>query len=133
MQRAIAEARTTPRRTYDLAVVLASSDLLIGRCGLQVSGADAREAVVWYTLLRSLWGQGYIPEALRALVQFGFTELKLHRVWAECDPANHSSYRVLEKLGMRREGHLHENAWVKGHWVDSFVYAILDREWCERL
>jgi RimJ/RimL family protein N-acetyltransferase len=119
-----------PRRTYDLAVLLASSDLVIGRCGLQVSEHDAREAVVWYTLLRSLWRRGYVPEALRALVQFGFTELKLHRVWAECDPANYSSYRVLEKLGMRREGHLRENAWVKGQWVDSFVYAILDREWC---
>jgi RimJ/RimL family protein N-acetyltransferase len=39
------------------------------------------------------------------------------------------SYRVLEKIGMRRGGHLRENAWIKGAWVDSVIYAILEREW----
>ena len=132
VQGAIAAARATPRITYDLAVVLRTSDRLVGRCGLHLSRPELREGVVWYTLLRSLWGRGYIPEALGALVQFGFTELKLHRIWAECDPANRASYRVLEKLGMRCEGHLRENAWVKGCWVDSLIYAILDREWYKR-
>ena len=129
LQGTLVAARAQPRRTYDLAVVLRTSDRLIGRCGLHLSNPELREGMVWYTLLRALWGQGYIPEALRALVHFGFTELKLHRVWAECDPLNRPSYRVLEKLGMRREGHLRENAWVKGGWADSFLYAMLDREW----
>ena len=63
------------------------------------------------------------------MVDFGFRELRLHRIWADCDPANVPSCRVLEKLGMRREGHFRENAWIKGEWVDSLIYAILDREW----
>jgi ribosomal-protein-alanine N-acetyltransferase len=129
LEGALVDAQERPRRTYDLAVVLTTSNRLIGRCGLQVTDFDLREAQVWYTLHRSQWGQGYIPEALRALVDFGFTQLRLHRIVADCDPANRPSYRVLEKIGMRREGHLVENAWLKGSWVDSVVYAILDREW----
>jgi RimJ/RimL family protein N-acetyltransferase len=125
----IAGAREEPRFTYDLAVVLHTSSTVVGRCGLQRAPAEPREAVVWFTLLRSLWGQGLIPEALRALVNFGFLELGLHRVWAECDPANRASYRVLEKIGMRREAHLIENTWVKGAWADSLMYAVLEREW----
>ena len=129
VQGVLAEARLQPRRTYDLAVVLRASNRMIGRCGLHLTNVELREGMVWYTLLRALWGQGYTPEALRSLVDFGFSELKLHRVWAECDPLNRASYRVLEKLGMQREGHLRENAWIKGAWTDSFIYAILDREW----
>ena len=129
LKRTMASAREEPRHTYDLAVVLRASGSLVGRCGLNITNADSREAVVWYTLHRSLWGQGYIPEALQCLVDFGFRELGLHRIWADCDPSNRASYRVLEKIGMRREGRLRENAWVKGAWVDSLIYAVLDREW----
>ena len=129
VQHAVAEARTSPRHTYDLAIVERCSDHLIGRCGLHLANPQLREGMVWYTLLRARWGRGIIPEAVRCLLDFGFVELKLHRVWADCDPRNRPSYRVLEKLGMRREGLLCENAWVKGEWTDSLIYAILDHEW----
>ncbi|MGH2614970.1 MAG: GNAT family N-acetyltransferase [Thermomicrobiales bacterium] len=126
---AIRGAADSPRLTYDLAVVLADEDRLIGRCGLGISESEPREAVLWYTLHPDQWGRGYTTEAARAVVNFGFRELRLHRIWADCDPANIASWRVLEKLGLRREGHLRENAWINGEWVDSFIYAILDREW----
>jgi RimJ/RimL family protein N-acetyltransferase len=129
VQQAIAAARAEPRQTYDLAVVLHGSRTVVGRCGLHITNAAAREATVWYTLHRSLWGRGYIPEALRALIDFGFRDLGFHRIWADCDPSNRPSYRVLEKVGMRHEGHLRENVWLKGAWVDSLIYAVLDHEW----
>lgn len=122
-------AADDPRLTYDLAMVLNAEDRLIGRCGLGIIDSDLREAVLWYTLHPDEWGRGYTTEAARAMVNFGFRELRLHRIWADCDPANIASWRVLERLGLRREGHLRENAWTKGEWVDSLVYAILDREW----
>lgn len=121
-------ATEDPRLTYDLAVVLVAEDRLIGRCGLGITDLDLREAMLWYTLHPDDWGRGYTTEAARAVVNFGFRELRLHRIWADCDPANVASWRVLEKLGMRREGHLRENAWIKGEWVDSLIYAILDHE-----
>jgi RimJ/RimL family protein N-acetyltransferase len=70
-----------------------------------------------------------MTEAIRALIGFGFGELKLHRIRAECDPRNVGSWRVLEKVGMRREGHLRENFLLDGTWCDSYLYAILDHEW----
>ena len=129
VDRAVLSAMAVPREAYDLALTAREANTVIGRCGLHITNAEAREAVVWYMLQRSLWGRGYIPEAMRALVDYGFTTLRLHRVWADCDPRNHPSSRVLEKLGMRREAHLVENAWVKGEWTDSLIYAVLDREW----
>jgi [ribosomal protein S5]-alanine N-acetyltransferase len=126
---AVEDAAAEPRRTYDLAVILQREGRLIRRCGLGIDDSESREAILWYTLHPSYWGKGYTTEAARSLVDFGFRELRLHRIWADCDPANIGSWRVLEKLGMRREGHLVENAWIKGAWVDSLIYAILEREW----
>lgn len=126
---AIESAREHPRHTFDLAIVLPGKDRVIGRCGLAITDPDQREAVLWYTLHPDAWGQGFTTEAARAVVDFAFRELDLHRIWAECDPRNVGSWRVLEKIGMRREGHLVENVWLKGEWCDSLIYAVLAREW----
>lgn len=120
-----------PRRFYDLAVILRAEDRLIGRCGMGLADAEMLEGTLWYTLHPAYWGRGYTTEAARALIDFGFRELRLHRIWADSDPANVGSWRVLEKLGMRREGHMRENARIKGAWVDSLIYAVLDREWVD--
>jgi [ribosomal protein S5]-alanine N-acetyltransferase len=123
------QATQDPRETYDLAVLLIFEGRLIGRCGLGLTTPDLVEGMLWYTIHPLHWGRGYATEAARGLLDFGFGELRLHRIWADCDPANMASVRVLEKVGMRREGHLIENAWIKGAWTDSLIYAILDREW----
>ena len=62
--------------------------------------------------------QGYMTEAARTMLRFGFKQLSLHRIYATCDPDNIGSVRVLEKLGMRREGYLRQNLWLKDHWHD---------------
>ncbi len=126
---AVADQTAEPRTTYDLAVVLNSNGRLIGRCGLGLTDVELGEASLWYTLHPDFWGQGYTTEAARSLVDFGFRRLGLHRVWADCDPENPGSWRVLEKLGMRREGHLLQNVKVDDGWADSYLYAILDHEW----
>jgi RimJ/RimL family protein N-acetyltransferase len=86
----------------------------IGRLGLKVADPARREGELSYTLHRAHWGRGSIPEAARALLDVGLAEFGLHRVWADCDPANGASIRVLEKLGLRREAHLREHVWLKG-------------------
>ncbi len=63
------------------------------------------------------------------MVRLGFEEHKLHRIGAGCVADNAGSARVLEKIGMQREGHLREKAYFKGRWWDSLLYAILDHEW----
>lgn len=102
---------------------------LVGRCGLKVADVEQREGALWYILNPAYWGRGLIPEAARALLGHGFGELRLHRIIVDCEPENTASIRVAEKLGMRREAHFIENAWIKGRWTDSVIFALLDREW----
>lgn len=132
IRRVMGQARETPRHVYDFAVVRRDDNQLIGRCGMRLTAPELREAMLWYVLEPSQWGKGYIPEAARALLDFAFGTLGLHRVWADCDPRNPASFRVMEKLGMRQEAHFRENAFYKGEWCDSLIYAVLDREWRAR-
>lgn len=129
IQRAIASQQEQPRRHYQFAVVLKAEDRLIGGCGINISNPDHREGWIGYGFNRHFWGQGYATETTRALLAFGFSQLKLHRIFATRDLANIASARVLEKIGMQREGFLREHEWVKGKWRDSFLYAILEHEY----
>jgi ribosomal-protein-alanine N-acetyltransferase len=129
VQRAIANQKEQPRRTYTLAIVLKSDNKLIGGCGIEVSNPDNQEGWIGYCLNRNFWGQGYATEAAKTLLKLSFNRLKLHRVFATCDPANVASAQVLEKVGMQREGHLREHKRAKGKWRESLLYAILDYEW----
>jgi len=74
-------------------------------------------------------GQGYATEAARAVLGLAFEKLGLHRIVATCDPRNRASYRVMEKLGMRREGHHLKDVQIRGEWTDEYFYAILEEEW----
>jgi len=129
IKRAMASYREKPRCGYQFAVILKEEDRLIGACGLHVSNRDHREAWIGYCFNRHYWGKGYATEAARRLVTFGFDELKLHRIFATCDPQNERSVRVLKKTRMQREGRFREHKWVKRRWRDSLLYAILNHEW----
>jgi RimJ/RimL family protein N-acetyltransferase len=118
-----------PRAAYHLAIVLRATGRLIGGCRISVRGDAKGNGDLGYVLDRRHWGHGYATEATRALVDFGFGRLELHRIWATCDVDNHGSDRVLEKVGMRREGHLRQIGWRQGQWRDSYLYAILQPEW----
>lgn len=118
-----------PRTKYQLAIMLPVEGQLIGNCGLRMETADSRQANIGYEIAPGYWGEGYATEAAQAMVAFGFEELRLHRIWARCVAENVASYRVLEKIGMRREGCLREEERMKGRWWDTLVYGILDLEW----
>jgi RimJ/RimL family protein N-acetyltransferase len=70
-----------------------------------------------------------MTEAARRLLDYLFETFGLHRVSAICDVENTASARVLERLGMRREGHFVESVWFKGRWGSEYGYALLRREW----
>ena len=121
-----------PRTKYQLAIMLRVEGRLIGNCGIRLESADSRQANIGYEIAPGYWGEGYATEAARAMVAFGFGELRLHRIWARCVAENAASYRVLEKVGMRREGRLREEEWMKGRWWDTLAYSILEHEWRSR-
>lgn len=118
-----------PRQHIGLAITVEGDNEYVGRSGLVRTGHEPGEAELWYSLHPDYWGRGLMTEAARAIIGYGFEELDLHRIWADVDPGNVGSWRVMEKIGMRREGHLLENAWIGGEWQDSYLYAMLKREW----
>ena len=126
----IRKTEENPVVDYQYAVELKDGRELIGGCGLTLSG-DTGE--VGWILHNNHWRQGYGTEMGRALLDFGFEELNLHRILARCDAENVASYRVMEKIGMRREGLFIEsrpaNKLSDKKYSDEFVYAILKDEW----
>ncbi len=117
------------RRKYQLAITLRSEGKLIGNGGLRMSNHSSWEADIGYELNSHYWGKGYATEAAQALLTFGFNELRLHRIIAQCIAENSASAHVLEKIGMQYEGRFRQNEWMKGRWWDTLQYAILDYEW----
>ena len=118
-----------PRHKFQLAVVLKDTGQLIGNCGIRKASTGAHEADIGYELSPDHWGHGYATEAARAIVQFGFAELRVHRIWAWCIADNVASARVLEKIGLKLEGRLRDKEYFKGRWWDTLMYAILEDEW----
>lgn len=129
---AIEVARAKPRRGYELAMMLKETNSIVGGCGLQVVGQESATAMIGYVLHRNFWGKGLVTEAALRIIDFGFTDLKLHRVYATCDVENIGSARVMEKCGMRREAHFVKDMYIKKHWRDTYLYAILEAEWQAR-
>ena len=128
----IAHQTAQPRVFCHLALVLLSTEHLIGWCGLKLTNPSHQEGELGYALHRAYWGQGYATEAAQAMLAFGFHHLHLHRIVGTCHPDNRGSIRVLEKVGMSYEGCLREQKWCKGHWRNTNLYAVLDHEWYAR-
>ena len=123
------QQKQEPRIKYQLALMLKSNDQLIGNCGVRMDKFDSVEADIGYELDPKHWNHGYATEAAHAIMDFGFSHFGVHRIWANCIADNIGSAHVLEKLGMKLEGRLHENKYFKGRWWDTLIYAILADEW----
>ena len=100
---------------------------------LYCGNRDYAAKEVGYILNRRYQGQGYAAEALSAVIGNAFRE-GAHRVYAECDPRNTASWKLLERVRFRREAHFRQNIFfhrdARGNpiWKDTFVYAMLDGE-----
>ena len=112
----------TPRRTWKFAVI---RDTLIGSAELHIESPEHRRGTMGYLIAPAAQGRGYATEAAQAVLDFGLTEGGLHRITATCDPKNVGSTRVLEKIGMSREGHLRDHFLIRGEWRDRLLYAKL--------
>ncbi len=112
-----------------LAAVLADTREMVGDLILQLISAEHQTGEIGFIVHPDHQGRGYATEAAREVLRIGFEGVRLHRVIGRVEARNTASARVLEKLGMRREGYLVENEWVKGEWQSELVYAMLDREW----
>ena len=121
----------TPGEWFQFAMTLRHTDRLIGDCAANVRADDSRQAEVGFTLAAEHQGHGYATEAVRRLLHYLLVERGKHRVSATCDDRNTRSAALLERVGMRREGHLLESTWSKGEWTNDLLYAVLRREWLD--
>ena len=114
----------SPRLRYQLAISLKSHPRFIGTCGVRVQRPEVGEATIGYELDPAYWGQGYATESSERILSFAFGELGLRRVIAWCHVDNSGSIRVLEKLGMRREGRSENSAAVPKRWRNHYCFAL---------
>ncbi|MDH4036065.1 MAG: GNAT family N-acetyltransferase [Candidatus Krumholzibacteria bacterium] len=112
-----------------LGVVRKDTETLIGTCTLFDMMEHCRRAEVGYSLASDSWGNGYMQEALTALLDYAFAELNMNRVEADVDPRNIASVKCLERLGFLREGLLRERWIVAGEVSDTAFYGLLLKDW----
>lgn len=113
-----------------IAVELKDAGKLIGN--VYLGRRDFQSLELGFVFNREYWGMGLASESCRAVIEMAFAQ-GAHRIFAECDPENESSWRLLEALGFRREGHLLQNVYFwtddKGRplWKDTYIYGRLNK------
>ena len=120
-----------------IAVELKENHRMIGNIYLEKKDFDSLE--LGYVFNKTYWGKGYAYESATALVELAFSQ-GIHRIYAECDPINTASWKLLEKLGFQKEAHFRKNIFFwkdeKGMpiWKDTYVYAKLKegKKWRKR-
>ncbi len=115
----------------EFAVTLREGGKCIGNISFKRSEADQGQVEMGFHFNRSFHGQGYGMEAVAGLIDW-LWGLGVHRIWAVSDTRNTASWKMMEKLGMRREGHFAENCCIRGEWADEYLYALLQPEWRAR-
>ena len=114
-----------PRNHWRFAVLRQADGSLLGSAELHIESHEHRRGTLGYLISPAAQGQGYATEAAQAVLDFGLGVGGLHRISATCDPENVGSSRVLEKIGMTREGLLRDYYLVGGEWRDRLIYAKL--------
>ncbi|MDA1577168.1 GNAT family N-acetyltransferase [Bacillus cereus group sp. TH228LC] len=108
-------------------VILIGENILIGHIVFDKYFGEHTYEIGW-VFNPKYFNKGYASEAAQATLKYGFKEMKLHRIIATCQPENTPSYRVMEKIGMRREGYFKKCIPHGNEWWDEYYYAILEEE-----
>lgn len=98
---------------------------LIGYIGFFRMEKDHFRAEVGYALMPAFWGKGYMKESLLRILDFAFNEFGLNSIEANVNPKNSNSYKLLERIGFKREAYFTENYFHAGKFLDSAIYCIL--------
>lgn len=117
---------------YDWAVTCRSDGMMIGTCGFTDFNFAANSAEVGYVINPDFWNKGIAPEALGAVLDFGFHSLGIHRIEARYIIGNDRSRRVMEKVGMKFEGILRDAVCRRGVYASVGVCAIIADEFLSR-
>ncbi|CRK83394.1 GNAT family N-acetyltransferase [Neobacillus massiliamazoniensis] len=128
VKQVLVDSAKEPRTRYALAINN-KEDRLIGAGELNIRDAHNKKGEIGYIINPEYWGKGIATDAATLIIGFGFHQLKLHRIYATCDPRNIGSIRVLEKAGMTKEGRIRGDLLMKDEWRDSLLFSVLENEW----
>lgn len=109
---------------YDLAVFDKKGALIGGVSLMDVSRAISQTCFLGYRIFNAYWGKGYAKEAVKATLDIGFDDLKLHRIEAGIEPNNKRSLKLAKSLKMRREGVKKRALFLRNKWVDLVMYTL---------
>lgn len=115
-------AKEQPRKMYQLAITLKGSGKLIGTVGIRLE--DHRQASMGAGVARAYHGKGYAQEAGKAVLNYAFSVLNVHRVYAETIGKNRAAIMLCKQLGMAEEGRFKEHRYFKNQWWDTVVMAV---------
>lgn len=118
-----------PDTWFQIAIELKDTGKLIGDCAIHTLPQDMNQVEIGFTLDPLYQNKGFGTEAVKCLVEYIFNVLNKHRVIAITDTRNRNSIKLLERIGMRMEGHFIKNIWYKGEYTDEYLFAILREEW----
>ena len=113
------------KEMYETAIVLKETGLPIGACTIMNISWGHMRAEIGYWLGKPYWGQGYMTEAVKGMLRFGFEELGLERIYAICFKRNKASARVLEKAGLKYEGLMRHGVKKGDEFLDVPLFGII--------
>ena len=113
-----------------LAIVVKDGDQHIGNCGLHSIDYVNRSAEFGIMIgEKGQWGKGYAPEAAQLIIDYGFKQLGMHRIFLHVYSHNERAQRAYEKVGFKHEGTLREAYFRDGRYYDDLIMSILESEW----
>ncbi|MHA2065649.1 MAG: GNAT family N-acetyltransferase [Candidatus Thorarchaeota archaeon] len=111
------------------AITLKEEDTFIGTASFEQIDKQNVSGEIGYDLLKEYWGNGFMTEALKAIITYGFEILKLNRIEVHTAAINEASRSLLRRLGFLEEGIFRESSFFKGEFRDDCQYSLLRREW----
>lgn len=122
------DQQNSSRKHFGWSIFSKADGSFVGEIGLQGAPVRFRSAEIYYTIHTAYWGKGIATEAAKSVTAFAFQQLKLHRLEAGVETTNLGSIRVLEKIGMRREGLRRKILPMSDGWRDNYLYAMLEED-----
>ncbi|MEO6541880.1 MAG: GNAT family protein [Ferruginibacter sp.] len=113
----------------DLGYAIIIDKNIVGRIGMHHINRQHKVGEIGYWLAGGLQGRGIITKCCKALIDHGFTELKLNRIEIKCGVGNLKSIAIPEKLLFKKEGILRQAEWLNGKFIDLYLYAMLKEDW----
>ena len=126
--RIITSVEVEDRLKYQMAICLKTGEM-IGTSGVRIEDQENQQASFGCAVARSHWGKGIAFEASHKIIDYSFSKLPIHRIYAETNSENTRARILAKRLKMRQEGELRHNRFFRGKWWNTVIYSILKDEW----